>query len=534
MKKIAWLLSFVLIFSVVFENVSLRAAAENTIPGNVEISIQNNQSGKVYYQLDGNSGSWTEVTSSTFTLRTTDELNGFTSGRSIYLKAVPEDGQSLDEGVGKNTLNAGSDPATNIAVDELKNGTYSFEYNGEKAYNIQISFAGSTNPPQNNGGLRLDITKQDSATGTITYTFLNTGDESLGTDTVSESTSSNIAFPVGVTQVNIKINLGENSQVTNYGVYVGGNQMASETDKANAVGTSGHTFAVSDLTAEHQVQVEFATDPTGGDPIPTEAISFFLEGDAVGAAIQKGAVQYSTDGGNSWTTVTSALVSLDPGVASAQIKVTDNDSAWNLQSFDIPNASVITSGTAYPVTEKKQYHIQIDKKVYTVVWTYDPESEMAADAFVEHGKVQIISAVAAGQSEQWSGIEPTDMPGANNNQQDATTGGRVAIIPGSTVTVKIVPNYKYQFIEGKLNDTILTPDVNNVSTFTFTMPETNLRLTALFVYTEDQSVISAAGVSGATITGGEKVIDSGNLELTVKDFTDESKKTSLQASDAAS
>ena len=67
------------------------------------------------------------------------------------------------------------------------------------------------------------------------------------------------------------------------------------------------------------------------------------------------------------------------------------------------------------------------------------------------------------------------------------------------------------------------------------MPSTNLHLSALFTGTEDiMNVSGATGVTGAAITGGENIIDSGNLELTVKDFTDESKKNSLQASDAAS
>lgn len=529
-KKIAWLLSFLMIFSMVFENVSLRVAAENTTPGNVEISIQNNQNGTVEYKL-GDTGSWTEITAQTFTLRTTDELSSFSSG-NIYLKATPYDEQSLDSGEGKNTLNDGS-TSSGIDTEALKNGTYSFAYENTKAYNIQISFAGSSNPPQSNGGLKLDISNKDSATGTVTYTFLNESDSSLGTDTVSVSTTSNIAFPEGTTKVNIKVIPSENFQVGYYGVNLDG-QSVSEANMNDAIGTDGNTIPVSDTSKEYQVQVEFAASGdggNGGDAVPADAISFIVEGDRADAAIQAGAVEYSLNG-STWIKLTSSSVSLDSGVASAQIRVTDSTGAWDLTSYNIiEDGGIIKSGKAYAVNEKKEYHIQIDKKVYTVIWAYD--NSQGDDAFVEHGKVEIVNAVADGKTEDWSGIEPTDLPGANNNQQD-DRGGRVAIIPGSTVTVKIVPDYKYQFTAGKLNDTTLAPDVNNVSTFTFTMPSTNLHLSALFTYTEDKMVISAAGVSGAAITGGENVIDSGNLELTVKDFTDESKKSSLQSSTAAS
>ncbi len=524
LKKIAWLLCFVLIVSSVVGNNYLKAEAQGDgTTFTVNVTDESGVTGNgVSYKLGSASG-WTSVSSG-------DAID-IKDASNITVKATAGEGARAETSSG-----GGFAEETDFGgITGEAGGTFTLD-NGV-SYTLNVKFVNNnggtqTNPSPSNGGLRLDISNGDSATGDVTYTFLNASGGSLGAGTVSTSTTSNIAFPEGTTKVNIKVIPGANSQVGNYGVNLDGKQV-SEASKDAATGTDGNTIPVSDTSKEYQVQVEFVavSGGNGDDSVPADAISFRVEGDRAGDAIKAGAVEYSTDGGNSWTTVTSASVSLDPSVASAQIKVTDSTGAWNLQSPDIPGASVMKSDTPYSVTGKGQYHIQIDKKVCTVIWAYD--NSQGDDAFVEHGKVEIVNAVAAGKTEDWSGIEPTDLPGANNNQQD-DRGGRVAIIPGSTVTVKIVPDYKYQFTAGKLNDTTLAPDVNNVSTFTFTMPSTNLHLSALFTYTEDKMVISAAGVSGAAITGGENVIDSGNLELTVKDFTDESKKSSLQSSDAAS
>ena len=271
---------------------------------------------------------------------------------------------------------------------------------------------------------------------------------------------------------------------------------------------------------------------TGGDPnpTPTNAISFALEGDAIPNAT----VEYSTYSGSSWsewTAISGTSKVLDANVDSAQIRV--SGTGIDITSSDIPgtSGSVMEIGTAYTVTEKKQYHIQIDKSVCTVTWAYN--NSLGEDALVEHGTVKIISAVKDG-GDTWSGIEPA-LPGANNNQQDAN-GGRVAIIPGSVVTVEIVPDYKYQFVAGTLNGQAFAADDNKVSTFTFTMPSAKLHLSALFTPSLDKTVIgSGTGVTGATISGGENVISSGNLELTVTNSTiSDADKDKLQASSAAS
>ena len=112
----------------------------------------------------------------------------------------------------------------------------------------------------------------------------------------------------------------------------------------------------------------------------------------------------------------------------------------------------------------------------SVTWAYN-DKIFGEDAYVAHGKVEILSAVKQGESGQWSGIEEA-FPGTSNNVQNDEQG-RVVIIPGSTVTVKLTPDYGYQFVSGSLNGNKVTAG-NEVSTFTFVMPDTNLHLSAVF------------------------------------------------------
>ena len=364
-----------------------------------------------------------------------------------------------------------------------------------------------------NGGLIIKTEYRDGASGSVTCTFLDEPGAAVGDpiNTAAPGTTDNVPFPENTKKVKIKVSPGLNSQVGNYQVMVNGAQL-SGTSKENAV-SAGDTITV-DTSQGYEVNVEFvSTSGGGGDPVPAEAISFFVEGNCAADAMLENAVEYSTDGGNSWNKITSSPFGLDPSVENAKIKVTDSTGKWMLQSFDIPHASTMTSGTAYSVTEKKQYHIQIDKKVYTVIWNYD--SSQGVDSFVEHGKVEIVSAVASDEMGQWSGIEQPALPGENNMQQD-DRGGRFVIKPGSTVTVKIVPDYGYQFVAGTLNGTVITPGTE-MSTFTFTMPSAQLHLSALFTESADKTLTSAAGVSGARIQNGGNAIQSGNLELTVAD-----------------
>lgn len=251
-----------------------------------------------------------------------------------------------------------------------------------------------------------------------------------------------------------------------------------------------------------------------GGPQPGSAISFLLEGDGLDetGAIVPGTVQaeYSVDGGTVWTAF-SQRCPLDETVTAAHLKIT-----YDPQKYDVlVNGMPLASETMFAITTKGDYRIQIDKKVCTVTWAFD--DRYGEDGKIEHGTIAIISAVKPGETGQWSGIEPAAIPGINNNKQDDLEG-RVAIIPGSLVTVKILPDYGYQFVSGSLNGNVVTAG-SEVGVFTFVMPATNLHVSALFAQHGDQIDVTASEIKSATIADGANVVSTGNLKLQVAALT---------------
>ncbi len=211
-------------------------------------------------------------------------------------------------------------------------------------------------------------------------------------------------------------------------------------------------------------------------------------------------VEYSEDNGNTWITI-NGQAGLDRNINSVLLRVAYNENKVMVQdSFQaISSDGVIGNNVVYTLSEKKLYEIQIDKIVRSVTWAYN-DDRYGEDGNVKNGTVEIVSAIKAGDTDRWSGIEVSDFPGENNNKQD-DRGGRVVIIPGSTVTVKLVPDYGYQFISGSLNGNVVTA-TDEVSTFTFIMPDTNLHLSAVFTKSDDKAVVNSKNVSKVSVEGG--------------------------------
>lgn len=162
---------------------------------------------------------------------------------------------------------------------------------------------------------------------------------------------------------------------------------------------------------------------------------------------------------------------------------------------------------SYTVEEADTYTIKISKagsSVNTVTWALD--DKFGEDGKVSNGTVKIISATL-----------PDGSNGILNMDAQDENGGLVAIIPGSTVKVEIKPDYGYQFVAGSLNGNTVTAGTD-VSTFTFTMPSTNLHLSALFTKTDDIINVDSTQVASGSISNGGNIVDSGNLKLEIKDL----------------
>lgn len=157
-------------------------------------------------------------------------------------------------------------------------------------------------------------------------------------------------------------------------------------------------------------------------------------------------------------------------------------------------------------------HIQIDKKVNTITWAYD-DVRYGKDAYLEHGTAEIIA--VNGTPVAKLPVDPTNFA-TNAGNKD---GGHFAADPGAKITIKLTPDYGYQLSGVQLNGGATLEAQKEVSTFTFTMPDTNVHFKGIFTKSEDAVVTTGNTVKNAAIANGANATNSGNLELKVSDNT---------------
>lgn len=202
------------------------------------------------------------------------------------------------------------------------------------------------------------------------------------------------------------------------------------------------------------------------------------------------------------------VYSLDADVSSVSIYITLNKDKYMLMTdFNMFDTGISNAQT---LTQKRTYSIQIDKNVLTVSWAYD-EKTYGEDAWLEHGCAQITAIEDVNDFH--------DIPFANNPGDEK--GGHIAVETGRKVTIKLIPDYGWQVAGLTLNGgEKLTPDDDNVSTFTFVMGDSNIHLKGLFEKASDEIKIDKGNtVKSVSISNGENAVASGNLALTVSDNT---------------
>lgn len=265
----------------------------------------------------------------------------------------------------------------------------------------------------------------------------------------------------------------------------------------------------------------------GPNPGTGNNICFRLEGDGISpndyAAWKNNNIEIYIGIGETYKTLDQWLGENQISVAGAEYRV--DDSVDTVKIYVVNNGSgkymIQGAGTskenAVTWTGKGNYSIQADKERITITWGYD-STTYGEDAYLEHGTARII---------QINGTAPNTNDPYGNNAGDSR-GGNLVVQPGDTVTVELKPDYGYQLNGVSLNGINLTA-ATNVSTFTFTMPNTQIHLKGIFGKADDMVDISAAGnITSASITNGDRAIDSGNLFLTATNDTSYNTTTAQQ------
>ncbi len=213
---------------------------------------------------------------------------------------------------------------------------------------------------------------------------------------------------------------------------------------------------------------------------------------------------------------------LDESVTSvsiyAQLAKTDE---YEIQFYGAQTAG-ISEDTAIMVNGTQ--HIQIDRKCLTVTWAYD--DTYGEDGRIEHGTAEIIKI---------NGQDVSQMTFSNfaNNPGDEK-GGHLEVKRDDDVTIKLIPDYGYQLSGASINGVKLEALDDQVSTFTFTMPDTNVHFKGIFTQTQDEIKTSGTKVSSASVENGANAAPSGNLRLTVADSNEDTTNALAQVENAVS
>ena len=213
---------------------------------------------------------------------------------------------------------------------------------------------------------------------------------------------------------------------------------------------------------------------------------------------------------------------LDESVTSVSIYAQlEKKDEYEIQFHGATQAVGTSEDTA--ITVNGTQHIQIDRKCLTVTWAYD--DTYGEDGRIEHGTAEIIKI---------NGQDVSQMTFSNfaNNPGDKS-GGHLAVKRDDVVTIKLIPDYGYQLSGASINGVTLAPQAE-VSTFTFTMPDTNVHFKGIFTQTSDEINTSATKVSSASFENGANAAPSGNLRLTVIDSNEDTTNALAQVANAVS
>lgn len=259
----------------------------------------------------------------------------------------------------------------------------------------------------------------------------------------------------------------------------------------------------------------------GTNPGTGNNICFRLEGDGISsrdyATWKNNYIEIYIGIGDTYQTLDQWIgenkISVDP-LNGAEYRVDDSVDTVKVYVLNSGSGKYMIQGAgtsqenAVTWTEKRTYSIQVDKERITITWGYDSKT-YGEDAYLEHGTARII---------QINDAAPNTNDSYGNNAGD-NRGGNLVVQPGDKVTVELKPDYGYQLKGVSLNGMSLAA-AKDVSTFTFTMPNTQIHFKGIFEKAEDTVDTSAAKeVTSASISNGANAAGSGNLQLTVADST---------------
>ena len=206
--------------------------------------------------------------------------------------------------------------------------------------------------------------------------------------------------------------------------------------------------------------------------------------------------------GNATSGTNTITLRTDPSQNFNTISINEENMLFSPTPLSGGGQEVVLNGV--PANSTSTYNIDVtttSSGYYCIQWQYD--MAFGPDAFVEHGKVEIVS-----------------IDGSTNVSaygQADSTGGTYYVQSDKTVVVKLIPDYGYQVYSANINGgRQLQPDSNETSQFSFTMPSTNIHFSGKFQASTKGDVVENTAtqvVAGGTIGNGAAIAKSGDAKV---------------------
>lgn len=548
-KKIAWLLSFVLIVSAVFGNVNLRATAAEE---NFELAGATSVSGGDFVTENG---------------RATVTIGGTQyTGNSARMDVTALDTQivvTLTANEGKvGVLRTSGDSGLRLpepsTVGQVT--TYSFTLEGLGVQNLETSTVLNIAFENNNGGsvtYTMDFGIGSWTVGNVTVLADKQGQQTLSesdeitltnfnpeTMEVKLSGENDFSAKLAVTDNKTSLSKKDCTNLPNgtltFSVVEksssGGTNPGQPTHTANLHVTGNAEFFINGVDGLDRVYDENIHDDIVK---PKTSITYNCNAEATNVEfkftnlINQRYTSISINGEDYSSQIPgyNGAGNKTDDVISAEVLAAMGESGQIVEfKFDVPKAD------AYTIVVAKKDIDDNDKAYWPVgnfLWSH-LEQAAGSDDYLDHGKLTFVSLKYAGNTYgSLQALSDANKPYLLFGEFNSGKEGSATLPAGAELTVKLIPEYGYQLTSFTINGGNFTPG-SEVGVYTFTIPNGNFHLGAHFTQSNDKVVVeSATGVTDAKMENCNGIIDSGNLELTVKNASlNDAQKNTIMASDA--
>lgn len=263
MKKLAWLLSFLMIFSVMFGNIHLNMAANGegtTFKFNIT-NTEGSAGNTVEYKLN-NTGEWVTAGADAIDIA---------SAITIAIRVIRASTDSVKAEAYE------KDNRLTVDGGVYGDGGKVFDLATGVSYELNVTFTANT-PGGGGSAENLELSGATSVSNGTFTTANGTATVEIGGEAYT-GTADKWSIPALDTQIKVVLTANEGFK----GVLRGGGFSIPDSCVSVSGQVTTYTFTLTDLGATElnnfkSLSMAFESNSAGGDPVPSNAISFVLEG----------------------------------------------------------------------------------------------------------------------------------------------------------------------------------------------------------------------------------------------------------------